>query len=78
MRHCDRDDWSKQWIFLQQRSHWPERGKQDYQSQYRKGSIIELLLLHYPVGYALVFIIHEKQWLLAAFQVGTSVIAAEQ
>lgn len=55
-----------------------ERGKQDYQSLCRKGSIVELLLLHYPVGCGSVFIIHEKQWLLAAFQVGTSVIAAEQ
>lgn len=54
------------------------REKEAYQSLYRKGSVFKLLLLHYPVGSGSVFAIHEKQWLLDLFQVGASVIAAEQ
>lgn len=53
-------------------------GKWDYQSPYRKYSFVKFLSLHFPVGCASVFIIHEKQWLLDALQVGASVISAEQ
>lgn len=54
------------------------RRKWDYQSPYRKGFFVKFLSLHFPVGYRSVFIIHEKQWLLDALQVGASVISAEQ